>query len=84
MCIDRRPNGLRLLASAESVPFYLLSDRATATPQHKWFAGYYLSVEAYRGLDASEDNLYAGLFQVTLRPGGSVTIVASTEAKPIP
>jgi predicted glycogen debranching enzyme len=82
MCIDRRPKGLRLLASAATVPFYLLSDRATATPQYEWFTGYYLSAESYRGLDASEDNLYAGLFQVTLRPGDSVTIVASTEANP--
>jgi predicted glycogen debranching enzyme len=39
-------------------------------------------VEAYRGLDALDDNLYAGLFEVTLQPGESVTIVASTEANP--
>ena len=40
----------------------------------------FLNVEGYRGLDALDDNLYAGLFQATLRPGESLTIVASTDS----
>ena len=66
----------------KAAPLYLLSDRAEATPQHEWYTGYFLSVEDYRGLDALDDNLYAGLFRATLQPGDSLTLVASTEADP--
>jgi predicted glycogen debranching enzyme len=82
MHIKRVPHGLQVRAQGEAAPFHLLSDQAEATPQHEWYEGYSLSVEDYRGLDALEDNLYAGLFQATLWPGDSVTLVASTEALP--
>ena len=82
MNIERVPHGLQVMAGADVTPFYLLSDHAGQFPQHEWYTGYYLDVEDYRGLDALEDNLYAGCFQVTLQPGESVTLVASTEANP--
>ena len=82
MHIDPVTHGLRVMAHEHDGPFYLLSDRAGVVPQHEWYTGYSLSVEDYRGLDALEDNLYAGLFQAMLQPGGSVTLVASTEANP--
>jgi len=82
MRAEQVPQGLRLTAHDSAIPFYLLSDRAEHTPQHEWYTGYFLSVGAYRGLDALDDNLYAGLFEVTLQPGESTTIVASTEANP--
>jgi predicted glycogen debranching enzyme len=82
MRIEPVPHGLQVTGHAETAPFYLLSDHAEANPQHEWYTGYYLSVEAYRGLDALEDHLYAGRFQATLQPGDSLTLVASTEANP--
>ncbi|MGD2207390.1 MAG: amylo-alpha-1,6-glucosidase [Anaerolineae bacterium] len=80
MRIERVPHGLQVTAQAEAAPFYVLSDHAEPVPQHEWYTGYYLSVEDYRGLDALEDHLYAGLFQATLQPGESLTLVASTQA----
>jgi predicted glycogen debranching enzyme len=80
MQVEAVAHGLRVTAFDGAVPLYLLSNSGQATPQHEWYREYFLSVEKGRGLDALDDNLYAGLFQVTLHPGKSLTIVASTEA----
>jgi predicted glycogen debranching enzyme len=82
MCIEPAAHGLQVRAFDGAVPFYLLSDRAEATPQHEWYRDYFLSIEKYRGLDALDDNLYAGDFRTVLHPGESLTLVASTEATP--
>jgi predicted glycogen debranching enzyme len=79
MHIKRVPHGLQVRAHADAAPFYLLSDQAEATPQHEWYGGYCLSVEDHRGLEALEDHLVAGLFQATLWPGDSLTLVATAE-----
>ena len=65
-----------------ATPFYLSSDQAEAKPEHTWYRNFHLSVEAYRGLDAAEDHLYAGFFRVILRPASLMTLVASTEPEP--
>ena len=72
--IEVVPGGLRVGAI-----LYLLSATATATTASEWYRGYWLSQEAYRGLDALDDNLYAGRFDALLSPGDSLTLVASTE-----
>ncbi|MGD9374654.1 MAG: glycogen debranching enzyme N-terminal domain-containing protein, partial [Anaerolineae bacterium] len=77
--VEQMPHGLQITANG-AAPFYVLSDGAKATPQHEWYTGYYLSVEDYRGLEAEDDHLYAGLFETKLQPGDSVTLVASTKA----
>jgi predicted glycogen debranching enzyme len=94
MRVEPVPSGLRVTAFCGerrfaygrtiegAVPFYLLSDRAEATPQHRWYRDYFLSQESYRGLDVLDDNLYAAHFYATLHPGESLTIVASTDAAP--
>ena len=82
MCIEPVANGLQVTAFDEAVPFYLLSDHAEVAPQHEWYQGYFLSIEKHRGLDALDDNLYAGHFRAVLHPGESLTIVASTETTP--
>jgi len=96
MRVEPAPNGLRVTAFEGAVPFYLLSDRAEAKPQHTWYRDYFLSQESYRGLDALDDNLYATHVDATLHPanrnsepanrnsepGESLTIVASTDATP--
>ncbi len=82
--IDAVNHGLRLKIFPEATPFYLLSDRAEITPQFDWYEEFLLSIEEYRGQnDVEEDHIYAGLMRVTLQPGESVTVVASTESNPI-
>lgn len=80
MQIDAVERGLRVTAFNGATPFYLLSDRAQATPRHEWYRDFELAIEAERGLDAVEDHLYAGEFTITLQAGEAVTIVASANA----
>ncbi|MCK5313717.1 MAG: glycogen debranching enzyme N-terminal domain-containing protein, partial [Anaerolineales bacterium] len=82
MQVEPKEQGLCINAIEGATPFYLLSDRVETIPQHEWYKDYYLSVEAYRGLDALEDHLYAGDFRATLSPGESLTLVASTDPAP--
>jgi predicted glycogen debranching enzyme len=69
------PGGLRVTAFEGAISLYLLSAGARA----EWYRGYWLGLEAYRGLDPVDDNFYAGHFEATLGPGDSLTLVASTE-----
>jgi predicted glycogen debranching enzyme len=82
MRITSMKHGLRVTAFEGATPFYLLSDQAKATALHDWYKNFFLSVEDYRGLEAHEDHLHAGGFRVTLHPGESLTLVASTQATP--
>ncbi len=74
------PRGLRVSLDS-APPYFILSEHAQATPIGEWYRGYFLSVEASRGLEAVEDNYCAGRFEVTLQPGESVTFIASTEER---
>ncbi|MBI3958582.1 MAG: glycogen debranching enzyme family protein [Chloroflexi bacterium] len=77
-------HGLRVSAFAGATPLYLLAAAADVAPRHEWYRGYFLGQEAYRGLDALDDNLYAGEFSALLQAGESLTLVASTESTPNP
>ena len=46
---------------------------------NEWYRGFAYGVEIYRGLDATEDLLFAATGSCTLQPGDSVTIIASTK-----
>lgn len=75
--------GLRITMFDGARPFYLFSDRAEITPQFDWYEDFFLSVEEFRGQrDVSEDHLYLAQLQVTLRPGETFAVVASTEPTP--
>jgi len=74
--------GLRVTAFDGATPYYLLSAAASAEPAHEWYRNFELAEESYRGLDDHEDHLHAGTFRATLQPGGSLTLVCSTDAKP--
>ncbi len=78
MQVTALPDGLRITAFDDAVPFTLRSDHAAAEPQHNWLRGAYKRVEAYRGLSALDDSLHAGDFTVTLAPGERVGITASS------
>ena len=82
MQIDPVDHGLRVTAFEGAAPVYLLSDNAEVVPRHAWHRDFFLSVEAYRGLDAQEDHLHAGTFTGVLQPGATLTVVVSTEPAP--
>jgi predicted glycogen debranching enzyme len=81
MKVEAVKNGLKVTAFDSATPMYLLSDHARASARHDWYRGYFSSVEAYRGLGATDDNLHAGEFKVDLELGESVTLVFSTDPK---
>lgn len=82
MKIEPVANGLKVTAYEGAIPYFLVSDRATATALHEWYYRYYLIREANRGLHSMEDNLLGGRFEVTIAPGETVTFAASIDATP--
>lgn len=82
MGIERVNHGVRVGAYMGAVPFYLLSDRAEVITLHNWYYNFYLERERERGLSDREDHLHVATFHITLHPGESVTLVASTDARP--
>ena len=84
MKIDALDNGVRVVAFEGATPFYLRSSSASCEPRHEWYLGCYLGEETERGLDDHEDHLFAALFHVKLGVDSSVTLVATTEATPLP
>jgi predicted glycogen debranching enzyme len=82
LTVEPVPQGLRVVAFEGAQPFLLLADGAQARPAHAWYHGFWLALEAERGLDAREDHLHAGTFVVRLAPGATQTLVLSAEAAP--
>ncbi|MCA9811148.1 MAG: glycogen debranching enzyme N-terminal domain-containing protein, partial [Candidatus Dadabacteria bacterium] len=80
--MDVRPaaSGIAVKAFEGAVPFYVLADNAGLEIHNQWNYRFGLSLEAYRGLDSSEDHLFAADMGRTLNEGESLTVVASTEA----
>jgi predicted glycogen debranching enzyme len=79
------PSGLRMTVGSDSVPYYILCDRAHVTAEHEWQSDYFLTIEEYRGQkDVVDDLLYAGLFSARLQAGERLTIVATTDAETVP
>jgi predicted glycogen debranching enzyme len=72
--------GLQIVARDGATPFFIKSDSATAQPAGEWYRNFDLATERARGLPDRTDHFFAGEFSVTLAPGGSLTIVASTVA----
>jgi len=82
MAVDTVPGGVRVTAFPGARPVFLLCNRADVYPSHVWYRDYFYVEEAYRGLEAVEDHLRAATFRATLSPGGSLTLVLSTEESP--
>jgi predicted glycogen debranching enzyme len=77
------PGGMRVDGAAGEAPFYLVAG-GTSHPvkvelHNEWDEDFYLSLEAYRGLEAVDDHLDAGSFQACLEPGEILAIKASTQ-----
>ncbi|MEW5956548.1 MAG: amylo-alpha-1,6-glucosidase [Chloroflexota bacterium] len=82
MSVTPVSHGLQVLAFEGATPFYLLSRDAEVSAQHSWYRNYFLSVEAYRGLEAVEDHLHAGTFRAVLHPDQPLTLVVGAEPEP--
>ena len=82
MQVKRIPQGLRIAAFEDAMPFQVLSDRATVNQEHHWYRNFSLNMEPYQGAGVMEDHLNVGDFRVTLAPEETVTFVISTEASP--
>lgn len=79
MSIQRTDSGLRVVAFDGAVPLYVLSNGGEAVTRSTWYRGYFLAMEAYRGLDCEDDHLYAGRFDAELRLGESLSVIATTD-----
>lgn len=71
--------GLRIAAGPDATPCYVLSDSAKAVPAGDWYRNFDLAAERARGLPDRTDYFFAGQFRALLLPGGSLTMVASTD-----
>jgi len=76
--VERVSRGLKITPTPDAAPYYVLSDRADATPDFTWLHNFYMGVEAYRGLPPLDDHAYAGIFLIALSVGESVTFAATT------
>lgn len=81
--IVNQQQGIKIKAFPDATSLYLSSvknqEEIAWQINHVWYKNFALAVEKYRGLNSIEDHLYAGNCRVTLQPGESVTIVASTK-----
>ncbi len=80
--LNSLPRGFSVQLTPEFPPVYLFTDRAEAHLQRSWLHDFYLPLEQARGLDAYDNHLTAGLFHAVIRPGESLTVVASTDPNP--
>ncbi|MDZ4768707.1 MAG: amylo-alpha-1,6-glucosidase [Chloroflexota bacterium] len=58
--------------------FYILSDRADASPVFEWYRDFALAIETERGLPDRDDHAYVGDLAIALSQGESVTFAATT------
>jgi len=79
MKIETVDHGAKVTAFDGATPFYLYSSEGSAELHHDWYRSCYFSQERSRGLDDSEDQLFAVNFHATIKPGDSIFIVISTE-----
>jgi predicted glycogen debranching enzyme len=82
MQVNPVPRGVEVKAFEGAIPFYLFSPEARVSPAHSWYRGYTLAIEQYRGIYPHDDHLHAATFEVELRVGQSLTLLASTSASP--
>ncbi|NJK67118.1 MAG: glycogen debranching protein [Microcoleus sp. CSU_2_2] len=88
MTLETLTAGVCVTAFPKSAPLYLLTDAEpeakfrVSTPLYNWHYGFDLAAEKRRGLEFCEDHLHAATFHLTIAPGQSLTLIASTEKNP--
>jgi len=73
------PAGLRVEAFEGAVPYFVKITRGAYTPIDRWRRGFKHRVETERGLPDIEDYFETGTFRVTLQPGETIALAATTE-----
>jgi predicted glycogen debranching enzyme len=72
-------NGLRVDAFEGATPYFVKITRGTYAPIERWRRGFKHRVETERGLPDVEDYFETGTIRVTLQPGETITLAATTE-----
>ncbi|MBE9163108.1 amylo-alpha-1,6-glucosidase [Tychonema sp. LEGE 06208] len=86
--LETLTDGVCVTAFEGAAPLYLLTDAEpeaqfrVSAPLYNWYYGFDLAAEKRRGLEYCEDHLHAATFHLTIAPGNSVTLIASTEKNP--
>ncbi|MFQ5614214.1 MAG: amylo-alpha-1,6-glucosidase, partial [Anaerolineae bacterium] len=71
--------GFEVTAFYGAQPYRVVADRADFRPAGAWYWRFKHRLEAYRGLDDTEDLYAPGHFNATLQPGQTLTVVCSTD-----
>jgi predicted glycogen debranching enzyme len=79
MAIAAIDRGVAVTANPDAAPLYLFGLGGTIVLEHTWYLDFDLAIERYRGLSDRENHLHAATLEITLNPGESFTVVASTE-----
>ncbi|MEP6885846.1 MAG: amylo-alpha-1,6-glucosidase [Gammaproteobacteria bacterium] len=80
--LDADARECRIQAGADARPFRISVSDGRFTAATQWYWNFWHRVEAERGLDALEDLLTPGYFEVDLVPGVPVFLVATAETEP--
>jgi predicted glycogen debranching enzyme len=73
------PDCLRVEAFEGATPYFVKITRGTYIPIDRWRRGFKHRIETERGLPDVEDYFETGTFRVTLQPGGTMALAATTE-----
>lgn len=78
--ITLQPEGtaIRIEAFEGAVPYFVKVERGTYRPLDHWRRKFKHRVETERGLDDVEDLYEAGIFHVTVQPGETIALMATT------
>ncbi|HEY9816213.1 MAG TPA: glycogen debranching enzyme N-terminal domain-containing protein, partial [Candidatus Obscuribacterales bacterium] len=80
MAIEAADHGVKVTAFPKAQPVYVLAEQADVYLCNEWYQDFNLAQEHYRGLPAHEDHLHVADLAITLEPGQTVTVVATTDA----
>lgn len=80
--VDTLTHGICVRAFANAVPLYLFTSRGTVTSAQTWYHNVDLAMERSRGTGNRESHLHAATISLTLMPGDTITLVASTNPSP--
>jgi predicted glycogen debranching enzyme len=84
--VSLQPDGttVRVEAFDGATPYFVKVARGNYTPIDHWYRHFKHRVETERGLDDVEDLYAAGTFRITLQPGETIALMATTEEDAAP
>ncbi|MEM6614128.1 MAG: amylo-alpha-1,6-glucosidase [Cyanobacteria bacterium P01_C01_bin.72] len=85
--IETTAKGLEIKVFPDAQALYLSAIASSQTQlewsiHNTWYENFVLGIEQYRGLNQIDANLHAATVEITLQPGETITLVASTEKEP--